>query len=88
MTDRPHMMTAMDASSQLSPEEVEFRKAYLEHPVMPAKILKETPALHDALPLIRHHHEWFDRNGYSEGLKGEAIPYLARILSIVEPIAQ
>ena len=36
------------------------------------------------MPLIRHHHEWVDGNGYPDGLKGEAIPYLARILSVVD----
>ena len=84
MIDRPRMMAAMDAGSQLSVEEVELRKAYLEHPVTATEILKEVPALHDALPLIRHHHEWFDGNGYPEGLKDEAITYLAHILSIVD----
>ncbi|MBT9612330.1 MAG: diguanylate cyclase [Burkholderiales bacterium] len=55
-----------------------------QHPVAASEMLKEVPALQDAMPLIRHHHEWVDGNGYPDGLKGEAIPYLARILSVVD----
>ena len=55
-----------------------------QHPVTASEILKEVPALRDAIPLVRHHHEWVDGSGYPDGLKGEAIPYLARILSVVD----
>jgi len=55
-----------------------------QHSVTASEILKEIPALRDALPLIRHHHEWADGSGYPDGLKGEAIPYLARILSVAD----
>lgn len=55
-----------------------------QHPVTVSEILQEVPALRDAMPLIRHHHEWVDGSGYPDGLKGEAIPYLARILSVVD----
>ncbi|MGM0410865.1 MAG: HD-GYP domain-containing protein [Bacillota bacterium] len=33
---------------------------------------------------ILYHHESWDGSGYSEGLKGENIPYLARIISIID----
>ena len=33
---------------------------------------------------VRHHHENFDGTGYPDGLKGEAIHFLARIISIVD----
>ena len=36
------------------------------------------------LPTILYHHERYDGKGYPNGLKGEEIPYLARILSIVD----
>jgi HD-GYP domain-containing protein (c-di-GMP phosphodiesterase class II) len=33
---------------------------------------------------VRHHHERWDGNGYPDGLKGKEIPYLARVISIVD----
>jgi HD-GYP domain-containing protein (c-di-GMP phosphodiesterase class II) len=36
------------------------------------------------LPLILYHHERFDGKGYPHKLKGESIPYGARILAVVE----
>ena len=34
--------------------------------------------------MIRHHHEWYDGTGYPDGLRGEAIPLGARIVSIAD----
>jgi HD-GYP domain-containing protein (c-di-GMP phosphodiesterase class II) len=34
--------------------------------------------------VIRHHHEFYDGTGYPDGLKGEAIPLLARVVSLAE----
>ncbi|GAC1368838.1 MAG: hypothetical protein NVSMB32_13880 [Actinomycetota bacterium] len=39
---------------------------------------------HDALDVIRCHHEWFDGSGYPEGLRGAAIPLAARVFSVVD----
>ncbi len=36
----------------------------------------------DVVAIIRHHHEYYDGSGYPDGLKGEDIPYLARIVCI------
>ena len=36
------------------------------------------------LKLIRHHHERYDGRGYPDGLRGDAIPYEVRLLSIVD----
>ena len=36
------------------------------------------------LPLIRHHHERYDGDGYPDHLRGEEIPFGARILALVD----
>ena len=38
----------------------------------------------DIVPLVKYHHEWVNGTGYPEGLKGDEIPFLARILSVVD----
>ena len=40
--------------------------------------------LRPAIPMIRHHHEWWDGTGYPDGLAGDAIPLGARIISACE----
>ena len=39
---------------------------------------------HNVVSIIRHHHEFFNGSGYPDGLKGEAIPQLTRIVSLSE----
>lgn len=36
------------------------------------------------MPLVRYHHERYDGTGYPDGLKGDAIPFLSRILSVAD----
>jgi len=55
-----------------------------EHPLIGSKIVGNIDELHEVAAIIRHHHERFDGTGYPDGLKGEAIPLLARILAIVD----
>jgi HD-GYP domain-containing protein (c-di-GMP phosphodiesterase class II) len=40
--------------------------------------------LHRALPIVLHHHERWDGQGYPSGLKGEEIPLGARIVAVVD----
>lgn len=54
------------------------------HPVIGETILSSSEFFKDALPLIRHHHERYDGKGYPDKLKGEKIPYLARLLSVCD----
>ena len=54
------------------------------HPDIGAKIVAGIPFLQDTIPLIRHHQERWDGSGYPDGLKGEEIPILARMFSIVD----
>ena len=53
------------------------------HPDISEAVLKNFPALASAADIVRHHHEAFDGTGYPDGLKGETIPHLARILAPV-----
>jgi putative nucleotidyltransferase with HDIG domain len=55
-----------------------------QHPAEGAKIISHVKELSTLIPLIRHHHEWYDGTGYPEGLKGDEIPLGARIISIAD----
>ncbi len=48
------------------------------HPVLGAEIIAPVRRLAPELPIIRHHHEWFNGSGYPDRLVGDEIPRLAR----------
>ncbi len=54
------------------------------HPVHGAEILCQSETLFRVARVIRHHHERFDGSGYPDGLKGEGIPFLARVLYVAD----
>ena len=54
------------------------------HPTIGAHILSNATIFNDIIPIVKHHHERFDGNGYPSKLKGEEIPYLARITSVAD----
>jgi HD-GYP domain-containing protein (c-di-GMP phosphodiesterase class II) len=54
------------------------------HPVLGVSILTPATELASALPVVKHHHERFDGEGYPDGLRGEDIPLLARIVSVAD----
>lgn len=69
-------------SGQLTEEEYAIIK---EHPVKGAEIISLLKEIsNDIIETVRHHHERWDGQGYPEGLSGENIPYLARILAICD----
>ena len=53
-----------------------------KHPADGESLLKSMPDYRDLLPMIRHHHEWTDGNGYPDGLSGQAIPFTARVIQV------
>ncbi len=55
-----------------------------EHPVIGADIVAKLGLWNREQDIIRHHHEKYDGTGYPDGLKGEEIPKLARILSMAD----
>lgn len=65
----------------LNNEEWEVLK---QHPANGVEIINPVKSLSYIAPLILHHHERYDGKGYPDNLKGENIPYLARILTVVD----
>ncbi|MCG8471113.1 MAG: response regulator [Desulfobacterales bacterium] len=61
----------------------EFEKIK-KHPDIGADIVGQLGLWDREAQIIRHHHERFDGSGYPDGLHGEAIPLLARILSVAD----
>ena len=54
------------------------------HPQTGAEICEPLKSLSDIIPMIRHHHEWFNGAGHPDGLKGDDIPLGAKMISIAD----
>jgi diguanylate cyclase (GGDEF)-like protein/putative nucleotidyltransferase with HDIG domain len=54
------------------------------HTIIGADMLSNIDFRYPVVPIVRHHHERWDGRGYPDGLKGEAIPITARILTLVD----
>jgi putative two-component system response regulator len=64
---------------KLTPDEWEVMQT---HTTRGVEICRHLKSLAPVVPIIRHHHERWDGSGYPDGLAGEAIPLLARLLQI------
>ena len=73
--------TIINKDGKLSQDEYETIK---EHPIFGANILKQSEDLVEISDIVKHHHEWWNGNGYPQGLKGEEIPLNSRILAVVD----
>lgn len=71
----------LNKSEKLTVEEFELIK---RHPEAGYQILKSVDEYSTVAELILYHHERFDGDGYTEGLRGEEIPYGTRILSVAD----
>ncbi|MBI5875145.1 MAG: diguanylate cyclase, partial [Deltaproteobacteria bacterium] len=58
-----------------------------QHPAKGAEIIKKVAALQHLAPIIQSHHERYDGAGYPDGLKGDDIPYLARVIAVADAYA-
>ena len=67
--------------SKLSDDEYSQIK---NHPSIGAHILGSAAIFKDIIPIVKYHHERYDGNGYPSKLKGENIPYLARIAAVAD----
>jgi diguanylate cyclase (GGDEF)-like protein/putative nucleotidyltransferase with HDIG domain len=63
--------------------EAEFAKMKI-HPTVGGDILKRVNFPYAVEDIVRYHHEKWDGSGYPKGLKGEQIPLIARIISVVD----
>ncbi len=71
----------LNKEGKLTPEEF---KHIQEHPGKSHRVVQQVPQLADALDGILYHHERYDGSGYPAGLKGEKIPFQARIIQIAD----
>jgi HD-GYP domain-containing protein (c-di-GMP phosphodiesterase class II) len=55
-----------------------------KHASFGADILSELPALAPFASIVRAHHERWDGKGYPYGLKGEQIPFEARVVAVAD----
>lgn len=65
----------------LTEEEFQLMKT---HPIKGAAIMSAIPQLADVIPGMKYHHEKWGGGGYPEGLKGEQIPFQARIVTVAD----
>jgi len=68
-------------AGKLTPDEFQHIQS---HPDRSAEIVGRVPQLSDVVAGVRHHHEHFDGSGYPDGLRGEQIPLLARVIQIAD----
>lgn len=71
----------VDKPGALTSEEFELMKL---HTVWGERMCRPVSTLQRVLPMVRHHHEQVDGKGYPDGLAGDQIPLLARILAVGE----
>ncbi len=65
----------------LAPQEFDIVK---HHVSIAGHLIVDLPNAEEIRTLVLHHHERWDGGGYPDGLKGEEIPYLARILAVAD----
>lgn len=60
------------------------RQMFIKHPQTGVDLIKSIKQLDEFQPIIKHHHERYDGEGYPSGLKATEIPYLSRMLTIAD----
>lgn len=73
----------LDKPGKLTDEELTMMR---QHPGKGAEILAPIKQLKHIIPAIKYHHEFYDGAGYPDGLKGEEIPLMARILAVADTV--
>ena len=63
---------------------LEERRQMERHPVIGERILRNVDDYSEIASIVRHHHERLDGLGYPDGLRGDAIPLLSRVISVAD----
>jgi len=71
----------LEKPGKLTPEE---RKLIEKHPEIGSKIVEPIALLSSVAPIVLYHQEWYNGQGYPEGLKKEEIPLGARIVAVLD----
>lgn len=71
----------LNKTEKLTSDEYETIKKHVDHGV---KILEDIKQLKEIVEIIKFHHEKFDGSGYPKGLKGDEIPFNARLIAIAD----
>jgi diguanylate cyclase (GGDEF)-like protein/putative nucleotidyltransferase with HDIG domain len=69
--------------ARLTPEEYKVIK---RHPVLGAALLEKSPHLRTLIPIVRHHHEFYNGEGYPDRISGNMISIEARVVSVADAI--
>jgi putative nucleotidyltransferase with HDIG domain len=73
--------TLLQRPGKLTSEEMDVIR---EHPQMGASMIRMLGEMHPIVPLILHHHEAYDGSGYPDGVKGDQIPLISRIIAVAD----
>ncbi|MBC7331508.1 MAG: HD-GYP domain-containing protein [Synergistetes bacterium] len=71
----------LNKKGKLTPEEFEAIK---KHPLIGYTILSDINGVEEIAEIVKYHHERLDGSGYPEGLKGEEIPFGARLIAVAD----
>lgn len=70
--------------NKLTPLTDDEWRAVREHPVTGSRIVGAITELSYVSNIVRHHHERLDGSGYPDGLSDAAIPYLAKLIAVMD----
>ena len=69
---------------RIDPQRMTDKRVARQHPTLGHRMLAPIQLWEEVAPLVLHHHEWFDGNGYPDQVAGDAIPLESRIIGLAE----
>jgi putative nucleotidyltransferase with HDIG domain len=76
-------MEILTKPGKLTRDEYEIIK---NHAALGGELIKNSPSLRQLAPIIRHHHEYFNGQGYPDKIAGNQISIEARILAVADAV--